>query len=292
MLLSHHSSFCCRSIESISQPFEPEADVTFRNAIKWYLYSWFYLKDLLLSDFFPDEKYPWIEEIMVPGGSLYHQDHWGDYPPGGGYYYSNVVYVLLGYLIERISNQSFEEYCMEHIITPLSMNNTGFYIKDLNPEKLAIPYMWLHRVYLPIPNYEERCVNPAGGLRTTIEDLSKYLIAHMNGGIYNGVRILNESTIEEMHTIQYPNIEPGNYGLGWEIRENNGRRWEGHSGSNLGFRSWMYFYSSGSSDKIGAIYFINEELHGSPIFGFFIQLKDYILHDILRNIFFKKILET
>ena len=54
---------------------------------------------------------------------------------------------------------------------------------------------------------------PAGGLYTTVTDLSHFLIAHMNDGIYNGTRILKKETVELMHATQ-----PGNqigYGLAW-----------------------------------------------------------------------------
>ncbi|EMR75116.1 Beta-lactamase [Thermoplasmatales archaeon SCGC AB-540-F20] len=124
------------------------------------------------------------------------------------------------------------------------MDNTSFYVDDLNPEQLSVPYMWLHRIYLPIPYYDYHCNTPSGGVNTNLEDLSHFLIAHMNGGIYNGMRILNESTIEEMHTVQYPHIEPGEYGLGWEIGEIYDGIVEGHGGSTLGFNFWYVFFHS------------------------------------------------
>jgi len=281
MLLSHHSSFCCRTVESLFQPLEPSFDVSLRNIIQGYLMNWIHLKDVL-TGFFPEEKYPWIKEVMVRGGSLYYEAYWGDYPPGEGYYYSNTAYILLGYLVERLSNQSFEDYCRDHIFIPLSMHNTSFYVTDLNPEQLVVPYMWLHRIYLPIPYYEYHCNTPCGGLNTNLEDLSHWLIAHMNGGIYNGVRILNESTIEEMHTVQYPHIEPSEYGLGWEIGEVYDGIVEGHGGSTLGFNSGMYFYSpNNSTEKYGLIYFWNEEMWSSSLIGFLPQYKDLMLHDKL-----------
>jgi CubicO group peptidase (beta-lactamase class C family) len=282
MLLSHHSSFCCRTLESLLQPLEPEMNITLKNVVKGYLMNWVHLKDLY-SGFYPEEKYPWIQEVMVPGGSLYYDELWGDYPPGEGYYYSNTIYILLGYLIERLTNQSYEDYCRDHFFIPLSMDNTSFYVDDLNAEQLAVPYIWLHRIYLPLPHFDYRCQNPAAGLRTNLEDLSHWLIAHMNGGIYNGVRILNESTIEEMHTVQFPHIDPGEYGLGWELLEIYDGILEGHGGSNLGYHSGMFFYHpANSSEQVGFIYFWNEELWSFSLIGLLPQYKDYLLHDKLE----------
>jgi len=281
MLLSHHSSFCCRSVESLFQPLEPTNDVSLRNAFLGYLMNWIHLKDVR-SGFFPEERFPWIKEVMVPGGSLYNEDYWGNYPPGEGYYYSNTAYILLGYLIERLSNQSYEDYCREHIFEPLSMHNTSFYVDELNQELLSVPYMWLHMIYIPVPYYEYRCRTSCGGLNTNLEDLSHFLIAHMNGGMYKGVRILNESTVEEMHTVQYPHIEPGEYGLGWEIGEVYDGIVEGHGGSTIGFNTGMYYFrQANSSEKTGLIYYWNEEMLGSSIIGFLKQLKDFLLHDQL-----------
>jgi CubicO group peptidase (beta-lactamase class C family) len=281
MLLSHHSSFCCRSIESLFQPLEPATDVSLRNAFLGYLMNWIHLKDVI-SGYFPEEKYPWIKEVMVPGGSLYHEEYWGDYPPGEGYYYSNTAYILLGHIIEQLTSQSYEDYCRDHIFQPLSMYNTSFYVDDLNADLLSVPYMWLHRIFFPVPDYKYRCRTPSGGLNTNLEDLSHFLIAHMNNGVYNGVRILNESTIEVMHTVQYPHIEPGEYGLGWEIGEVYDGIVEGHGGSTIGFNAGMYFYSpANSSEKFGLIYYWNEEMWGSSVIGFLPQLKDFLLHDRL-----------
>ena len=148
MLLSHHSSFCCTHVESVLQLLEPSFEPTYRNAITWYLINWIHLKDVL-SGFYPEEKYPWIKEVMVPEGSLYHEEHWGDFPPGEGFYYSNTAYILLGYLLEQLSNQRCEDYCRDHLFTPLSMHNTSFYYNDLNPDKFAVPYFWIHRLYIP-----------------------------------------------------------------------------------------------------------------------------------------------
>jgi CubicO group peptidase (beta-lactamase class C family) len=162
------------------------------------------------------------------------------------------------------------------------MYNTSFYVDDLNQEQLSVPYMWLHEIYIPIPYYDYHCRTPCGGLNSNLEDLSHFLIAHMNGGIYNGVRILNESTIEEMHTVQYPHIEPGEYGLGWEIGEVYDGIVEGHGGSTLGFNSGMYYYSpANSTEKVGLIYFWNEEMWSSSLIGFLPQYKDSRLHDKL-----------
>ena len=138
---------------------------------------------------------PWLEEYLVPGGAKYTPKVWRDYAPGERSYYSSLGFELLGYLIELISNQTFEEYCKENIFEPLSMLDTSFEISDLDQNRLATPYLYYFRIYVPLPDYEmDGACAAAGGLRTTILDLSHFLIAQMNGGVYGGVRILKEET--------------------------------------------------------------------------------------------------
>jgi CubicO group peptidase (beta-lactamase class C family) len=144
---------------------------------------------------------------------------------------------------------------MEHIFEPLSMYDTSFYIDDHDPEKLAIPYLRLHGFYITLPNYEYDCFNPTAGLRTNVIDLSHFLIAHMNEGVYDDVRILNSSSIEEMHRWQY-NVR---YGLGWDYLDHRDNVVQGHEGSDIGFRSFMFYQDT---DDVGVIYFFNEERWG------------------------------
>ena len=118
------------------------------------------------------------------------------------------------------------------------MNDTIFTINDLNNDRLAVPYLWFGGFYFPIQHYEYGCYNPASGLRTTVQDLSHFLIAHMNNGLYHDVRILNESTAIGMHQIQYPGV---GYGLGFEIGNIGLDRVIGHWGRNVGFISHMFF---------------------------------------------------
>jgi len=91
---------------------------------------------------------------------------------------------------------------------------------------------------------------PAGGLYSTVSDLSHFLIAHMNDGIYNGTRILKKETVELMHATQ-----PGNrigYGLAWMHESIGGL--SGHGGDLPGGDTWMLY---NRTKDIGVIYFAN-----------------------------------
>ena len=233
---------------------------------------------------------PYIKQRLDPNNDSYNPDIWRNKPPGTEFSYSNLGYILLGYLVECISKESFDRYCKKHIFEPLDMMNTSFNISDLSIKNIAVPYIWYKlsfpniRVWAPQP-HSTGPMYPAGGLRTSASDLSHYLIAHMNGGIYKGVRILNESTAKMMHTIQYPEnigypIE-GKYGMGFFIKESFFKPTIiSHGGDVIGCHSNMMFLPS---ENIGIIYFTNRQL-SKDVTGFTARmlLKPWMIKKAMR----------
>jgi CubicO group peptidase (beta-lactamase class C family) len=199
-------------------------------------------------------------EYLNPGGKLYSPKNWENYPPGEKKSYSCTAYELLGYLVERITNQSFPEYCTKNIFQPLDMKNTSYHPSYYNPEQLAVQYIYLLGRYIALPEFEDRNY-ASGGLRSNLEDLSHYLIAYMNGGEYNGVKILKNDTVKLMFTRQYPDDYFIGYGLGWQIfsshnhSESNLRI--GHSGGMPGSQTYMFYHVF---DNVGIIIFTNQHL--------------------------------
>jgi len=223
----------------------------------------------------PSYPIPWFEEYLTPNGSLYSPDIWTDDKPGEKYHYTNVGICICAFLVELISGQDFKEYCKENIFEPLEMYNTSFQLSDLNKENIAIHYrpytLGLKTTYYPQQHFT-LFVYPAGGLRTTVKDLAHFLIAYMHGGIYKNTRILNESTVEEMHTAQTDREELGyrygndfEYGLGWIVLNRPFKKdLIGARGSYyLGLRAKMIF---SSSEKVGMVYFTNTMPEGFSIF--------------------------
>jgi CubicO group peptidase (beta-lactamase class C family) len=139
------------------------------------------------------------------------------------------------------------------------MTRSSFRLPDLPIDDIAIPYLYQNRTYQKLPYYQ-LLHYPIGGLMTTVDDLSHFLIAQMNHGVYNGTRILQNETVTLMHTIQ----PPGNiyynfhYGLGWMIVKAPIEKnvYIGHSGDIPGLHSRMYM---DQSENIGIICFFNSD---------------------------------
>jgi len=202
--------------------------------------------------------YPWLENYLTPNGNMYIPEVWANEQPGSNHHYANINYGIVGYLIELLSGKKFSEYCMENIFEPLNMTNTSFLYADLNRSNIAIPYYSPQGDFIPRLN-EEPLYSflwaACGNLKTTVMDLSRFLIAHMNSGVCNGVRILNESTVELMHEAQYQNNNAGQYGLGWMVSKDlSGKKIYGHDGGGPGVRTRMWVRPS---DGIAYMYFVN-----------------------------------
>jgi CubicO group peptidase (beta-lactamase class C family) len=223
---------------SLRNPNFPDIPITFRMLLSHRSSLASDNSDRLCLSYIPGDPdissypHPWLKEYLTPDGTAYHSSVWSENPPGAQYCYANIGYSIIGYLVELISDQNFNEYCKEHIFIPLGMYNTSFRLKDLDINKIAIPYFYKKRCYIPNPHYGMLVLYPAASLRTSVEEFSHFLIAHMNGGMYNDVRILNESTIELMHTEHYPLNDQGyGYGLGWIIKvSKSGKKEISHSG--------------------------------------------------------------
>jgi len=184
---------------------------------------------------------------------------WCDYAPGENVTYASIDINILGFVMEQATGQSYSDYCQEHIFKPLQMKNTSFYLSDFNKNQLTRQYVWIKGLYLRIPFIKvSEIFFPGGGLRSTITDMSHYLIMHTSGGTYKGVRILNESSVEEMHCAQYPDtLDEGFYhGLGWFFKNfSDGETYGGHDGIHLGTYAVMKMRYS---DKVGILYFYNQ----------------------------------
>jgi CubicO group peptidase (beta-lactamase class C family) len=248
---------------SVRNPNYPDVPITFRMILTHR--SSIASRPVNLFIIFSILRVPYssLGEYLNPDGKLYSPKNWMDYPPGEEQSYSCTAYELLGYLVERITNQSFPEYCTKNIFQPLDMKNTSYYPSFYKKEQLAVQYIYLFGRYIPLPEFEDRNY-ASGGLRSNLEDLSHYLIAYMNGGEYNGVRILKNDTVKLMFTRQYPSGNFIGYGLGWQIysghndSENNIRI--GHNGGMPGSQTYMFYHVL---EDVGLIIFTNQHLNYS-----------------------------
>lgn len=166
-----------------------------------------------------------------------------EFQPGEKWNYSNSGYVLLGYLIEKISGQSYADFVQQNIFTPLGMKDSGY---DSN--SAIIP----HRAAGYSPDGKSQ-VNAgfihmsipfaAGALYSTTEDLLRW-----EQGLFSG-KVLSAASLEKMTT---PFKE--NYAFGLAVQTVDGHKEIHHNGGIEGFNTELAYYPD---DKLVVVVLAN-----------------------------------
>jgi len=193
------------------------------------------------------------------------------FKPGSRWSYSNLGYVFLGQIIERLSGDDFEVYIDKNILKPLGMTRSYF---DRAPYFLeadvSASYLRAGDKLTPQPfNFDTGITTSNSGLKAPIPDMVKYarfLIGDKADPIYDVV--LKRSSLEEAWTGVLPAVEPGQkpnsytsgpggsqpmMGLGFFVLQVNGHRYIYHDGDQGGFSSELLIDPAGHSAGILAV---------------------------------------
>ncbi|MEM0926106.1 MAG: exo-beta-N-acetylmuramidase NamZ domain-containing protein, partial [Planctomycetota bacterium] len=140
--------------------------------------------------------------------------------PGSRFVYSDVGFLVLADLVQRVSGQDVHEFSQEHIFDPLGMNDTGFTPREGLRARAAVTEKrdgrWLQGVVHDPRAHELGGIAGHAGLFSTANDLAVYAQMLLQGGSYRGKRILSSRSTELM-TAAYP-VSSGTRGLGWDKR--------------------------------------------------------------------------
>jgi CubicO group peptidase (beta-lactamase class C family) len=149
---------------------------------------------------------------------------------------------LLGYLVEVISGMSLDQFFHKRIFEPLGMKDTYFFLPKEKQNRLVSLYsedstgkvvkmpskIWLNGdLYRDYPNFNGTYYSGGGGLSSTIYDYAIFLQMLLNGGTYNGKRILSKSSVRMMTMNQIGDVgrggvNPNKFGLGFGITTERG----------------------------------------------------------------------
>ncbi len=186
--------------------------------------------------------------------------------------YSNYATGLAGYIVERVSGQTFDDYLDQHIFSPLGMAHSSF--RQPLPQSLMAGMANGYENATGKPQgYELINLAPAGALAATGADMAKFMIAHLQNGAFGDQRILSEETAKKMHGTPLtilPNVN--RMLLGFYETSTNGHRIISHGGDTQYFHSDLhlfvddgvgYFISFSSAGKEGAVGPLREAFYRS-----------------------------
>ncbi len=189
------------------------------------------IKNLILSD--PDQLLS-LEELMkteTPPSRIF--------PPGTTPAYSNYGTALAGYIVQRVSGESFEEYVQNHIFDPLGMDHSTFVqpLPEEYEDQMSSGYQNARDGKAQY--YELVPMGPAGSLASTGEDMGRFMIAYLNGG---GPLMKPETTRIMQETIDQ-HVPPLNaMALGFLQYTRGDLRAVGHAGDTIFFHSDLALY--------------------------------------------------
>ncbi len=150
-----------------------------------------YMSDIFSLD--PDRKKPLAQSMRdgLPARV---------FPPGEVIAYSNYGASLAGYVVERVSGLPFAQYVEENIFEPLGMESSTFRqpLPDDLATSLAKPYRFVDGQFRD--GQFEYMSEPGGSMSSTAPDMARFMLAHLRGGEVDGQRILQERTVDTMHS--------------------------------------------------------------------------------------------
>ncbi|MGH8772576.1 MAG: serine hydrolase, partial [Burkholderiales bacterium] len=173
------------------------------------------------------------------------------YRPESRTKYSNAAIAAVGYVLERTQGEPFAKYLKRAVLDPLGLQRSSFEPTPEITQDLAKAYMWTidGRVF-EAPTFELG-ISPAGSMYTTVTDMGRFMSALFAGGRGANGHLLKQSTLDQMWTPQFaPPEQKTGYGIGFGVRELEGRRTVGHGGAIYGFATTL---KAMPDEKLGVI---------------------------------------
>jgi CubicO group peptidase (beta-lactamase class C family) len=217
--------------------------------------------------------------LRLEGQSLPDPDLWARkyldeltgliFEPGSASAYSSPNSVLVGQIVAEVSGKSYIEYARENILIPLGMKTTDFtYSSQAMISKAAAGAFspdevegfiamldgirgrgdgadfirevdgnlaWMNRIHVFAP--------AGGGLIGPVTEVIRFLGMHLNGGEFEGVRILSPESVSLMQEMQISTKgTPLGFGLGWEVFDQTEHPHAQHPGGGVGIQTLMRLY--------------------------------------------------
>ncbi|HOY12086.1 MAG TPA: serine hydrolase domain-containing protein, partial [Saprospiraceae bacterium] len=166
------------------------------------------------------------------------------------YDYDNLLYLVAGEVIKRVSGMTWEQFIQKKIMEPLQMDKSFPALPDVsNQGGISYPHNTINGKLIALPHFKEMVNGAAGGIYANVEDLSKWILCHLNKGKYGpnlSKQLFSEQSQREMwkiHTVLEANRNPrykthfAGYGLGWGLSDVLGNMVVTHTGGLPGMLS-------------------------------------------------------
>ena len=203
-----------------------------------------------------------------------------------GYGYSNLMFIAAGEVIRAVTGEPWERYVKQHFMQPLEMTNTVISVSDIN-QNAATPHKpTLDRGTVPSVWANWDGPSAAGGIISSVQDMSKWMRMNLNGGEWNGTKYLdkeqqnllwtphNNFKLNERSKEFIPGRHFSGYGLGWSLMDYHGNLAVSHGGGYDGMYSRVMMLPD---QKLGVVILTNS------MEGISTPLAYYIVNQYLKT---------
>ena len=190
------------------------------------------------------------------------------------WYYNNFMFVAQGVLAEKITGKSWEDNISNYFFKPLNMTRSNTTIAEMkSATNAAFGYQLTENdVISKLDHSDLAGLGPAGSINSSVNDMSKWLMAWLNEGKYNDIEIIPTSYLNEAISSQMvitaalprknsPDIHFANYGYGWMLSSYKGHYRVEHGGNLGGFTASVAFFPT---DKLGIVVLTNQSFSDVP----------------------------
>lgn len=184
--------------------------------------------------------------------------------------YNNMMFLTAGFLVETLTGKSWEDAVRALVFEPLGMSRSNFSVLDSQKDKdFALPYDERDGKVTKIPFRDISLIGPAGAINSTVNEMSRWVAVHINGGKYGEKQVIGVNTLADLHTPYMttggvstrPDISAPDYALGWMVDNYRGHGRVHHGGIIDGFSAMVSFLPN---DGLGFVVLTNKNGTGLP----------------------------
>ncbi len=165
------------------------------------------------------------------------------------YQYQNLMFLVAGQIIPRVSSLSWDEAMVKWILEPMAMTESSLSIRQLeNCKNVASPHEIVRGKMMPVSYDNADAVAPAAALNSTVMDMARWMRFNLGKGLFKDLRLVSERRMHEIHQIQFAipvrqdqeklrGTRFSGYGLGWYVSDYRGAKVISHGGGLTGMIS-------------------------------------------------------
>jgi CubicO group peptidase (beta-lactamase class C family) len=183
--------------------------------------------------------------------------------------YCNAGYVLAGECIKNISGISWDEFMRERFFKPLGMNQTLALFSEVKPGmNIAVPHSYFNGKVVKVAYDSMDNMAPAGSVVSSVNDMSKWVIANLDSGRIDGKQVIPYEAIARAKKpesilgrsrARFNRTHFNLYGLGWMLEDYEGREIVSHTGGIDGFVTSVTLLPE---EKLGIVVLTNTDHNG------------------------------